>query len=146
MHYNIRYLQTFECVYRYNSISLAAKELRITPSAISHQLKGLRNQIGEDLVQKSGRTTTFTEAGEKLGQRLQTAFSEIDASVKNVIGGGDRPLRVMAGSSFAQGWLFKRLQAVPHPKWFHGLQIKMFTDPSPVITDTVADIFFQRLH
>jgi DNA-binding transcriptional LysR family regulator len=145
MHYNIRYLQTFECVYRHNSLALAAKELKVTPSAISHQLKSLRDQIGEDLVQKSGRSIKFTTAGQKLGKSLTYAFSEIDASVRDTIGCASRPLRIMVGSAFGQGWLIRRLQSTAGQRWRHGLQVKMFIDPTPEITDSVADIFFSTI-
>lgn len=141
MQCNIRALQIFECIYRHRSIAKAAEELLITRSAISHQLRYLREQIGEELIETGSRSSlTFTARGQKLAQSLSYAFAQIESSVENSITVDKGALRVAVCTAFATGWLIPRVKLYPHAADCH-LQIKLHTF-QPELTDAVADIFF----
>ena len=112
MRQNIRTLQVFECLYRHGSIAKAADELAITQSAVSHQLRSLRMQIGEGLIERAGQNLSFTPRGVKLAQSLSDAFAEIDSSVSRSIDSGTGGLRVAVCSAFGTGWLIPRLKAL----------------------------------
>ena len=140
MQCNIRALQVFECVYRHSSIAKAAEELAITRSAISHQLRYLRIQIGEDLIEKTGRNLTFTSRGIKLAKSLSFAFSQIENSIQSSIGEANPALRVAMCSSFGPGWLIPRLERYAHLTDCR-LQISL-QSYQPELSDAVADIFF----
>ncbi len=141
MHYNIRSLQVFECVYRHASLAEAARELGITSSAVSHQLRGLREQIGEELFVKQGRSIAFTDRGRQIAESLKYAFSEIDASMRNSIAASDRSLRVTMCSCFGLGWFIPKLNASGNEKWRNHLRVKMYAGDTD-ISDSVADVFF----
>jgi len=143
MQYNIRTLQVFESVFRNSSLVLAARELGITASAVSHQLRSLREQVGEDLIVKTGKTVMFTEKGRELAESLRFALSEIDMSVRRAVGSADRSLRVMMCSCFGQGWLIRKLQQSSNPNWPHKIQIKMYAE-TDTISDSAADVFFSN--
>ncbi len=55
-----RGLQAFEAVSRHRSVSLAADELGITQSAVSHQIRQLSEDLGEKLIIRQGRGIALT--------------------------------------------------------------------------------------
>lgn len=140
MHYNIRALQIFECVYRHGSIISASDELAITPSAISHQLRHLRIQVGEALIEKNGKKLIFSQRGVRLAQSLSFAFSHIQSSVSQSISDGQGVLRVAACSSFGSGWLIRRIKQCANLADLN-IQLKMQSF-EPDLSDAVADVFF----
>lgn len=137
---NYRSLQAFEAVSRHLSVSMAADELGITQSAVSHQLRQLTQELGERLLVKQGRGVALTVAGTRLAQKLQTAFADIERSVSEAIGGGRDVIRIAVCSSFAPGWLIPRLPRLYASNPVFDLQLLMYaTDPE--LTDAVADAF-----
>jgi DNA-binding transcriptional LysR family regulator len=59
-------------------ISEAARQLNITPSAISKALSNLENQIGVTLLQRTTRSIKLTDAGEYLVNRASHLINEFD--------------------------------------------------------------------
>jgi LysR family transcriptional regulator, glycine cleavage system transcriptional activator len=57
-------LRAFERAAARLSFRLAAHELSITPSAVSHQIRGLENHFGTRLFLRTGRTLALTEVGQ----------------------------------------------------------------------------------
>ncbi len=141
---NLRALEVFQTVARLLSISQAAVELGISQSAVSHQIRRLTEQIGERLLVRAGRGIRLTETGEALAARLQFAFSEIDRSLAEVIGGGHQAVRIAVCSSFAPGWLIPRLSGFYAVNDGIDLQLKMYAR-DPALTDDVADAFVTTL-
>jgi DNA-binding transcriptional LysR family regulator len=60
------HLQTFVVVAEEKSITQAAKRLFTTPSSISVQIKGLEDELGVQLFQRTARGMQITEKGEAL--------------------------------------------------------------------------------
>ena len=52
---SLKAIKTFQIAARYSSFALAADELCITPSAVSHQIKTLETQLGLPLFSRSAR-------------------------------------------------------------------------------------------
>ena len=140
MQCNIRALQVFECVFRHRSIAKAADELAITRSAISHQLRYLRTQVGEDLIEKTGRDLSFTERGTRLAKSLSFAFAQIEHSIQKSISETTPALRVAVCTSFGSGWLIPRVKLYAHAADCR-MQIKLQAY-QPDLSDAIADIFF----
>ena len=137
---NLRGIQTFEAVSRHLSISRAAEELGVTQSAVSHQLRRLTEEIGERLIERSGRGVSLTEPGIELANRLQTAFAQIRTSLAHVAGHGRETVRLAVCSSFAPGWLIGRLRGFIAANPDTDLQLLMYAQ-DPELTDRVADAF-----
>lgn len=63
---NLRGMAVFASVVKHGSFSGAAKDLGITTSAISQQIRSLENDLGVVLLHRSTRKLSLTEAGESL--------------------------------------------------------------------------------
>ncbi|MGH8417394.1 MAG: LysR family transcriptional regulator [Pseudomonas sp.] len=71
------FLESFVAVIKHGSIAGAARQLDLTPAAITLRLKALENEFGAPLVQRSGRTVVSTEAGARVFARAQTVLRDI---------------------------------------------------------------------
>ncbi|HLS18598.1 MAG TPA: LysR substrate-binding domain-containing protein [Paracoccaceae bacterium] len=79
-HYNLPSLTAlvaFEAASRHLSFKQAARELSVTPGAISHQIRALEEELGSALFHRQHRAVELTEDGEALAQALATSFSTI---------------------------------------------------------------------
>jgi LysR family transcriptional activator of nhaA len=95
---NYHHLLYFWAVVKAGSIRKASAELRISPPAISTQLKLLEEQLGEKLLVRSGRRLTLTEMGRTVFAYADDIFSlgrELIDVVKNRPIG--RPLHLDVG-------------------------------------------------
>lgn len=125
-------------------MSKAAVELGVTQSAISHQIRQLSEELGEKLFATIGRNTVLTPAGRRFAETIQTAFGQIDRSIAETVGEKRNVVRIAVCSSFAPGWLIKRIGGF-HAKNPHiDLQLRMYA-ADPELTDTVADAFVTTL-
>lgn len=140
MKYNPRSLQVFEAVARNESITLAAKELKISPSAVSHQMRNLSKDLGEQLFEKVGRQISLTPVATRLAATLQGVFLQIDDTITQDIGSPKSHIRLAVCSSFGPGWIIPRLrdlkEAVPSAE----IELRMFAN-DPSLANTVADAF-----
>ena len=59
-------LQAFLAVAREQSFTRAALRLGVTPSALSHTVRGLEERLGLRLLARTTRNVACTEAGERL--------------------------------------------------------------------------------
>ncbi len=84
-------LSVFLTVAEERSFSRTAKRLGVTPSAISHAMRELEDNIGVRLLSRTTRSVGLTDAGERLRARLRPAFTEIDQAVGQVVGLRNQP-------------------------------------------------------
>ena len=68
-------LRAFEVVTRHLTLVGAARELHVTPSAVSHQIRNLERYFGTKLLDKSDGKLLLTREGEMLREDLQAAFA-----------------------------------------------------------------------
>ena len=71
-------LRAFEAAARHESAKQAALELSVTPTAISHQIRGLEETLGFSLFLRKPRQLELTSQGRELQQVLETAFNSIN--------------------------------------------------------------------
>lgn len=102
-------LQAFEAIARRKSFSLAANELHLTPSAVSHQVAKLEGLLGMRLFERSARGVELTPAGDAYLQRVATALGAINAATDDLRHGVQNTLYVHASPSFASLWLMPRI-------------------------------------
>ena len=106
-------LRAFEAAARCLSFKLAAAELGVTPTAVSHQIKLLEVYCGQALFRRQPRPVSLTWAGEQLFPIVRDGFETFTEAINGVRSGGDGTrLRVTATNAFAARWLMPRL-----PKW-----------------------------
>ncbi|WP_220348658.1 LysR substrate-binding domain-containing protein [Alkalilimnicola ehrlichii] len=136
----MRALVVFAAVGRQNSFSRAAAELRVTQSAVSHQIRLLEEYLGEQLLLREGRKVSLTEAGQHYFEAIGTALSDIERASERLRGGETTELRLAAFSSFAVRWLVPRLPDLQRRYPELRLMLEM-VDAPPELSDRVADCF-----
>lgn len=108
LHFNA--LRAFEAAARHASVSGAAKELSVTHSAISHQLKQLELQLDTKLFQRTNRGLNITPAGEALLPVLAESFDRISVTLDHIRKNNqEEVIQVTSTPSFAAKWLVPRL-------------------------------------
>src|SRR3954447_13613815 len=77
-------LRAFEAAARHLSLTHAARELSVTPGALSHQIRGLEEFLGVKLFERRVRSIALTGAGKQLYPGLQTGFANIREAVESL--------------------------------------------------------------
>ena len=110
MRTSIKAIQAFEAAARLGSFALAADELAVTPSAVSHQVRLLEDQLGVSLFHRAHRSVILTDIGRDYATEVIAAFGRIDAATKNAAtSGGSTALTIHSTPSIATQWLMRRL-------------------------------------
>jgi len=103
-------LRAFEATARHLSFKQAADELVLTPSALSHQVKGLEDYLGLPLFVRQTRSIALTEKGAQLLPYLTEGFDRLADGIRRL--GAETPdnvLIVSTGPAFAAKWLAPRV-------------------------------------
>ncbi|NEI74815.1 LysR family transcriptional regulator [Rhizobium lusitanum] len=74
-------LQAFEAVGRCGTMSMAARELGVTPSAVSQQVRRLEDCLGVTLLERIGRRVEMTSWGMLLHKEVTKGFAQLAYSV-----------------------------------------------------------------
>lgn len=103
-------LRTFEAAARRGGFTSAARELHVTPAAVSHQIKTLESHLDVQLFRRLPRGLEITEAGRQLLPHLTRGLDHFARAVEE-LGTGDiaGPLKINTAPSFAGLWLVPRL-------------------------------------
>lgn len=102
----LKALEVFEAAARLGSFQNAARDLGLTGSAVSHQIRVLEDLLGEPLFTRTGGKPVLTEAGQALSRRTTAALLEIDAGLDDVRAArADKKLRLSAPPLFAAEFL-----------------------------------------
>jgi DNA-binding transcriptional LysR family regulator len=78
---NLNDLQAFLLVARSRSFTKAAAQLGVSPSALSHSMRGLEERLGIRLLTRTTRSVSPTEAGERLLRTVGPRFEEVEAEL-----------------------------------------------------------------
>jgi DNA-binding transcriptional LysR family regulator len=111
-------LLAFEAVARRRSFALAAAELHLTASAISHQVARLEAHLGVRLFERNAQGVRLSTAGENYLTRVAGALAAIAAATDDLRQGMSNSLYVHSAPSIASLWLMPRLRgfASAHPE------------------------------
>ena len=103
-------LRAFEAAARLESFTLAARELHLTQSAISHQIRELEEYFGKSLFIRKNRKVEPTAEGRRLLESLSRVFDVIEAACNEVtLAPSSQVLALHCSPSFAAKWLSPRL-------------------------------------
>lgn len=103
-------LRAFEAAARHGSLSLAAQELQVTPSAVSKQIKALEESVGQGLIKRAGKGIELTLEGRRLMAPLTKAFDALDLAVLSIDGKAfEGSVTVNCMPALAANWLIPRL-------------------------------------
>jgi LysR family transcriptional regulator, regulator of gene expression of beta-lactamase len=104
-------LRAFEASARLGSFTRAGLELRVTQTAISHQVKALEEVLGATLFKRLQRGLALTDEGHALLPVLTDVFRRMSATLSQFEQGNFREiLTVGVVGTFAIGWLLPRLK------------------------------------
>lgn len=102
-------LRAFEAAARLGSFKRAAAELGVTPTAISHQVRSLEENVGMPMFERQVRKVVLTDAGAQLFPVLQDGFDAFEAAVSRLTQTRKRAkVTISATSAFTSKWLLPR--------------------------------------
>jgi DNA-binding transcriptional LysR family regulator len=84
-------LAAFLAVAEERSFTRAAKRHLVSPSAMSHAIRGLEEDLGVRLLSRTTRSVAPTEAGEQLLARLRPAVTEVQEALDQLSGLRNKP-------------------------------------------------------
>jgi LysR family glycine cleavage system transcriptional activator len=128
---SIRGLRTFCVAARHESFRDAAEKLFITASAVSHQIKKLEQELGQDLFNRDGTSLMLTDAGASLYRELDPLIQELDeVAARHKVSTPRSTLRISVQPFFASELFVPRLAEfkAAHP----GIDIKVDTSDESV--------------
>jgi LysR family transcriptional regulator, glycine cleavage system transcriptional activator len=106
-------LRAFQLAARSGSFKTAASQLFLTPSAVSHQIRALEEELGVPLFHRGARTLTLTDAGSTYLAEIEYLFERLDAATRELRArSGRSTLRLRVASFFASEFLLPRLAAL----------------------------------
>lgn len=114
-------LRFFAAVARATSLAAAARDLNVSPPAVTQRLRALEARLHVHLVDRSGRHLTLTDEGELLaerGRQVLDGLSEIDDALAERRGEVRGHLRIVASLGFGRRYVAPVVAAfqVGHPE------------------------------
>lgn len=128
-------LRIFERVAARESFAAAARDLALSPAAVTRAIAALEARLGVRLLTRTTRLTRLTKDGETFYERCVAILADVDAAEEEMRARGAAPtgvLRVSAPISFGRRHLAPLAQALQarHPE----LSVQLF------LTDTSDDL------
>jgi len=100
MQVSLQALKAFEAAARLGNFKLAAEELSLTPTAISHHVTNLESRLNVDLFHRQVRKITLKTTGERLAGAISEGFRKIEDALDEITVDGN-VVRVASTSSLA---------------------------------------------
>ncbi|MFB0875653.1 MULTISPECIES: LysR family transcriptional regulator [unclassified Sphingobium] len=132
-------LAIFAEIVEAGSFAKAATRLGLSPSALSHALRGVEGKLGIRLLDRTTRSLAPTDAGEELLRRLRPAMASVEEAVGILNDSRDRPrgqVRVNAHRPAAVHVILPRLRALARE--FPDIAVEL------VVNDGLVDIVAER--
>jgi LysR family glycine cleavage system transcriptional activator len=108
---SLRGLRTFCVAARYESFRTAGEELFITASAVSHQIKSLEEELGEQLFDRTSRELSLTEQGRSLYEDISPLIEQLNTVVARYKTGAiSSSIRISVQPFFGSEYFVPRLR------------------------------------
>lgn len=133
-------LAAFVAVAREGSFTRAAAQLGVTPSALSHAIRGLEERVGIRLLNRTTRSVTTTEAGQRLREQMEAHLLGIQSALDQIGELRDTPsgtVRINAGAHAIETLLWPRLK--PLLAKYPDIRLELAADSR--LVDITADRF-----
>lgn len=135
-HLPLNALRAFEASARHCSFTRAGLELRVTQTAISHQVKALEETLGVSLFNRLPRGLALTDEGHALLPVLTDSFRRMSATLSQFEEGNYREiLTVGVVGTFAIGWLLPRLKRFKEQHPHVDFRLKTNNNRSDILID-----------
>ena len=107
---SLKALLAFEAVGRLGRVSVAADELNVSQSAVSHQLANLEKLIGRPLFERAGRSLSLSDAGQDYLQKISVLIDALAKVTEDASRFTRREqLTVSAPPTFLHNWLLPNM-------------------------------------
>jgi LysR family transcriptional regulator, glycine cleavage system transcriptional activator len=131
-------LRAFEAAARRKSFKLAANELHVTPSAVSHAVAALEEFLGVKLFHRRVRRLLLTDAGSAYLTPLTRAFDAISVATREVSARKRADLVTVASMpTFTRVWLMPRLKAFLDGQPDVDLRVRATVDFAEMVADDI---------
>ena len=115
-------LRTFESAARLNSFSLAAAELFVSPSAISHQIRQLEQRLGIALFVRLDRQVVLSAAGQRYYPQVKLGIETLLKATEQLTeqaSVASQEIKMSVVPFFATRWLLPKLASFrkSQPNW-----------------------------
>lgn len=123
-------LQFFDAAARHMSFTRAARELHVTQSAVSRQIRQLEDYLGRPLFRRLKQRLVLTEPGEAYSIAVRDLLDHAEAATLQLMAcGGGGVLTVALLPTFGSRWLIPRIAdfTVRHPD----IQLDLVTQVKP---------------
>ena len=132
-------LRAFVRVARLGSFAAAAREMRMSTTAVSRRVANLETDLGARLLHRTTREVSLTPAGTVALERAEQLLSDLE-ELRDVVAGDEEPrghIRITAGVSLGHALLHESLPAflLAHPE----VSVEM------VLTDRHVDLVSERI-
>jgi DNA-binding transcriptional LysR family regulator len=136
----LRSLRVFCVAARTRNFRLAADEVCLTPSAVSHQIRELEDVLGVQLFERTSRTVELTAAGRTLLVEIEPLLEALERSLTLIARRSRRRLRVQVPPFFASELFLPRLAGFcsEHPDIDIQLDSQGSQGPSHPLTSDVS--------
>jgi LysR family glycine cleavage system transcriptional activator len=135
-------LRVLEAAGRHMSFSQAAKELHVTPGAVSRQIKLLEEFLGTAVFERNTRALRVSEEGKAYIQVLSEAFERIDEATKRYLySNRERPLHICCSMTFTLRWLVPRLPSFHAKHPVRGIRLTTASVPFTPYVGQDVDVF-----
>lgn len=133
-------LRHLEAAIRHGSFDLAAKELNVTPSAVSQQIKRIETSLGRSLFERSANKVMPNARAHELGRALSEAFERIEFGLRHARSeAGEQSVKIRLYQTWANRWLVSRLERFT--RQFPDIAVEFETGIEPVdFSRTDADL------
>lgn len=127
----LKSLIAFEAAARLGSFAAAADELNLTPSAISHQIRGLEDALGLTLFHRVGRVVELSDVGRRYAGSVAEGVNIIAAGTLSIERSGKSDiLTIHTVPSFGTQWLMRRLSRFS--SLYPDIDVRLNSSVSPV--------------
>jgi len=127
-------LRAFEAAARLSSFTRAARELHVTPAAVSHQIRGLEKFLGVTLFRRTTRRLELTEQGRVAAELFREGFEKLARGVSQLRADETgASLTLSVTTAFATRWLVPRLGRFA--RRCPGIDLKLKAGTQPVDFD-----------
>jgi LysR family transcriptional regulator, transcriptional activator for dmlA len=132
-------MQFFSTLMRCGSLAAAARELQVSPPAVSKRLAGLEARLGVTLLNRTTRRLALTHEGETYLASARRILGEIDELERELQGARSEPaglLRVNATLGFGRMHVAPAIASFArlHPKV--DVQLQLSVNPPPLSEDS----------
>jgi DNA-binding transcriptional LysR family regulator len=133
-------LRALTAIVAHRSFRRAAEELDMAPSSLSHLMTGLEARLGVRLLNRTTRSVSPTQAGDRLVARLRPLLHELDGALAEAGDEGEQPRGLLRITASEPASLLLLQDVVPeflrrHP----GMALDLVAQPA--LADIVAEGF-----